>query len=445
MKKIITTVGTSIFSNYYEWKSEKKESGEAKADFNTLRKKPHDDWGFYVDEEINKLRKVISKWATSNNQASAEISSLLKIAEQYPGEDLEVYLIATDTVLSRLAAELVQEWFGDRMRIMFDPARHVIQGLSVEKSGAFVEHGIQNLVSAILEIGGTPEGREHEVMLNISGGYKGIIPVMTIVGQLYDMAICYTYEDSDELIEIARMPLSFDWEVMEKYVLFLKRPQEIEGETADEMKTLHLVKKEDDGYKLTILGTLISDFLVRKPPFFETPFGYFVEYKLKECFDGEYQCQNVIHGYKPQKIDKNAPDGDVDLMILDDGFFTGIEIKPFSLLQEPSKLFGFMEKLVNRSLSAGEQKQLSIKELWLITYSFKSLNDPPQPVLTEEQKALLTFISSEMKKHIPEIQFLVKHFFVKPNKVDGKNYRMQYHEFVGSTLKAKDVKTIFTS
>ncbi|MEZ4687221.1 MAG: putative CRISPR-associated protein [Bacteroidia bacterium] len=266
MKKIITTVGTSIFTNHFE-ELNSSDLQRYHEDLKGYAASRWNDEGIVQDRK--ELRDEVKKFWQSD-QASAEISSLLKIAEAYKSEELEVYLIATDTVLSRLAAELVQEWFEGEMAIHFNPEENVISGLSIDQAGTFIEQGVQGLVQTILDIRGEDE-IDSSMLLNISGGYKGLIPVMTIVGQLYDMSICYIYEDSEELIEIPRMPLSFDWDVMEQYAAQLLRPDRITSIESEALKSLHLINESNGAYTLTLLGTLIAQYLDRNPPFFWNP------------------------------------------------------------------------------------------------------------------------------------------------------------------------------
>jgi len=437
MKKIITTVGTSLFTNHFE----EDNASDLKLFHEDLKGISASKWDAEgIKQDREDLRQEVKKFWHSD-QASAEIASLLKIADQYPNEELEVYLIATDTVLSRLAAELVQEWFEGKMTVRFDPEQQVIAGLSVEQAGTFIEHGIQRLVQTILDIRGKGEDA---MLLNISGGYKGLIPVMTIVGQLYDMNICYTYEDSEELIEIPRMPLNFDWEIIEQFSSALLRPQKMKPEEGEALKVLHLATEQNEGYALTLLGNLIAQYLDRNPPHFGTQFGYFIEYKLKEYFDQQVGCQRVLHGYKPNKYDKSAPDGDVDLALLDEkGGFTAIEIKPFELLSNPVRLCGFMQKLTDRAQAMGEQKGLRPTELWLFTYSFQvERGNAKSPRLDDSQLATLSEIAAQMKKEIPGVQFSCKHVIVPRNKVTPSD-RIPYKKFLGGSIKDGQIHTLF--
>ncbi len=440
MKRIITTVGTSIFTNHFDGlnaENLKKAHDGLKDGY------PAGRWEEKaVQKKCEKLNAEVKKFWNSD-QASAEISSLLKIADTYKGEELEVYLIATDTVLSRLAAELVKEWFGEKMVINFNPKEHVIPGLSIEQAGTFIERGIQGLVQTILNIKGEDES---SMLLNISGGYKGLIPVMTIVGQLYDMNICYTYEDSEELIEIPRMPLNFDWEIIEQYSTALLRPQRMTPQDGEALTALHLATAQNEGFTLTLLGKLIAQYLDRNPPHFGTQFGYFIEYKLKEYFDEQLGCQQVLHGYKPGKQDNTAPQGDVDLALLDgSGGFTAIEIKPFELLSNLEVLERFTKKLTDRAISLGAQQKLAPRELWLFTYRFQEERGKKLvPILDADQTAALTQIAIQMRLAIPAVSFVCKHVLVTRNKVTHGD-RIPYKKFMEGSIKEEQIATIFST
>lgn len=437
MKKVITTVGTSIFSNNLkatDWKRVEM----------LKNKSALDEWHELEQSgDIERLRdatwKIIKK--SKDPKISAEVQSIYNILEKSDGA-IKVFLVASDTILSKLAATLVRDWIQKEKGplVEFSDEVHLVKDLSVFDSNKFLEKGVQNLIETILNIRDQENNQNEdasEYLLNISGGYKGVIPILTIMGQIYNIPLFYIYEESNSPIEIQRLPIGFDWDIIEEYVRFLKRPADITEEVSSEMEKLHLIQKNEEGiWELTLMGTLITNFLERQPPFFETPFGYFIEYKLKEYYDNIHGSSNVMHGYKPKTVD-----GDIDLLIIQDIGFIGVEIKPYNLLDAPERLIGFMEKLLLRCIEAEKQLEASPIEFWLFTYSFKQSDDPNIPKLDQETILLLKKVSEIFTGSV----FKVKHLFVKPNKVDGKNNRIIYHNFVRSSIKNKDVKTIFSS
>ncbi|MDY6991414.1 MAG: hypothetical protein SVR94_02245, partial [Pseudomonadota bacterium] len=54
-------------------------------------------------------------------------------------------------------------------------------------------------------------------VINITGGYKAMIPYLTILGQVNKVPVRYIFEDTDTLIEIPLLPLTIDNSLFEKY------------------------------------------------------------------------------------------------------------------------------------------------------------------------------------------------------------------------------------
>ncbi len=112
-------------------------------------------------------------------------------------DSLEVYLIATETILSRIAAEIIQTKLngynaggGKTNNVFFEadkeaPECDVIQGLDVKNADEFSNTGLPNLIERLKEIGINKE----KIILNITGGYKGVIPYLTILGQVYKVLL----------------------------------------------------------------------------------------------------------------------------------------------------------------------------------------------------------------------------------------------------------------
>lgn len=71
-------------------------------------------------------------------EISAEVKSLLKIQDECHGQAVEARLLATDTVLSRLVAEVLEEVLLELgIEASFDPAQDVIKGLQVRDTREF--------------------------------------------------------------------------------------------------------------------------------------------------------------------------------------------------------------------------------------------------------------------------------------------------------------------
>lgn len=208
MKRVITTVGTSIFNNYNQ------EYKDIKEHYDCIEKKGHREWDACKDR-LNRIRRTMTDWVFQNRNASAEIKSLIKL-QQAEKDQLDVYLLATDTVVSRLAAEIIRDVLNNSegINVIFNANKDVIIGLQVEDYEAFVKIGSHEFIKRINDIAG---GYFSDVIFNISGGYKGLIPFMTIMAQVNSCDIVYIYEESETLIKIPKTPIRIDYELIEKY------------------------------------------------------------------------------------------------------------------------------------------------------------------------------------------------------------------------------------
>lgn len=216
MKKMITMVGTSIFENYKE-KMKNKDFENFCKELEERRSKDWDD----ERERIGIIRSEVIKWIKSqqwkNNisEISAEIKSILKLKEELR-DMLEIYLLCSDTILSKLAGEILEEIL-PQIKIL-DIANkdeikvEVINGLQVWNRREFLE----GMVSLINKIHRIANYNWQDMIINITGGYKATIPYLTILGQVHKCPIYYIFEDTDALIKIPYLPIDFNTKVFEE-------------------------------------------------------------------------------------------------------------------------------------------------------------------------------------------------------------------------------------
>lgn len=211
--KVITTVGTSIFENFFK----EEDDSTVRNYYEDLKNKRENKYA-ENKTKIDKIKKVINNWIDGEEDkfnVSAEIKSLNKISKELK-KDLEVYLLSSDTVLSRLAGEILQEWIPKIAPECEVKELYIIKDLQIWNRKDF-NKGMSNLISKIYEISGE---YWNNVIINITGGYKATIPYLTILAQINQCPIYYIFEDTDELIKIPNIPFSkdwFDWEEISKY------------------------------------------------------------------------------------------------------------------------------------------------------------------------------------------------------------------------------------
>lgn len=231
-------VGTSLFANYT---TEQKEQGRLESinDLLIWLNGKEQDRGIknsvvdFVDnyklEDTpewknlkDKLRKFICKNdGRLNENASAEIQSIFEFSrhEQERGEQTTVYLIASDTIESYLIAQLLQESLNgkNQIKVIFYEDAHVIQGLQVKNEMLLQKAGMGNLINCFSAIysGHTDE----KVIINITGGYKGIIPILTFIQEIYNFKMIYMYEDTGKLMSIPKLPIKYDDNELEYLII----------------------------------------------------------------------------------------------------------------------------------------------------------------------------------------------------------------------------------
>lgn len=221
--KIITTVGTSVFSNLSDTLPDTFDI------YKGLINESHEDWDDYSgswNSEVEKIKKAVTELIKKGDEGfSAEIQSIIKISKEVK-ENLDIYLVATDTINSRLAAELIEEWLTQHTdcNVYFNPKKDVIEGLQVINRIDFSQKGVPNLFKRLLEISG---GYWGNIALNITGGYKALIPIMMVISQVRGVPAYYIFQEEKDikpsLIKIPILPLQFDESPFEKhYESFLK-------------------------------------------------------------------------------------------------------------------------------------------------------------------------------------------------------------------------------
>ena len=222
MKKIITMVGASLFENYLERYSSDTNFKNAYSYFKNNKIKASD-----LDKELNRKvnieKSLKENYFKNNPNASAEIKSFIKLKEEL-NEELEIYLLYSDTALSRLGAEILYRVLSDYQPYdelkdceIKEPIK--IEGLQTWDRNVF-NKGMVNLIQTIENI--SLEYWEN-VVINITGGYKATVPYLTILAQINKCPIYYVFENTDALIKIPHIPIDINWGIFDKYWEYFER------------------------------------------------------------------------------------------------------------------------------------------------------------------------------------------------------------------------------
>ncbi len=257
MKTVICTTGTSIArgaARLDQCESEEAYVEGIRARVAVERDKAREAGG---GDEARARRALLSA-------VSAETHALLAL-----GPIDHIVLLHTDTPDGAICARELGALIEDTMQV--EPRLERVEGLQVTDAQRFRRVGVQNLFQALTRIR-TERGGTDELILNATGGFKGVVAYLTLYGLLYRLRVVYLFEFTDELINLPPAPLSFDFEGLARAndaLALLKRegviPKErffaaIEGLDYHERDRFEALLEEDgDQVTLSCFGQLFED------------------------------------------------------------------------------------------------------------------------------------------------------------------------------------------
>ncbi len=237
MKKIITTVGTSLFTNYL--KKEKK--GDLREWEENAPYSEYSEWEDEIkeNEKKNGIKDKLIPFAKKENSC-AEITSITKLKEKYG--DIKVYLIATDTIESVVVCEILEDILIEKDIEVNFANENIINNLQVNDYIKFKE-GLLNLIERLYLI--SSKYLYENIALNITGGYKALIPYLTIFGQVNSVPLYYIFEHSNNLISIPQAPISINWSLFQKYKNIIdKLVDEVETDNLESYKRENNIEED---------------------------------------------------------------------------------------------------------------------------------------------------------------------------------------------------------
>lgn len=341
MKKVITFVGTSIFENYLE----RKEDKTFKIHLKGLRDKKLAEYKS-ESERVDYIKSALYRWISNPQESellniSAEIKSITKIYETLK-EKIEVHFLTTDTILSNVAFEVIKEnWNKLPKPIKNDVAIHpenkekaYIPNLQVKNREEFKD-GLVKLIEKMEQISG---GYWENIIINITAGYKAVIPYLTIFGQINKCLIYYIFEDTDALIYIPALPLDIKWEIFEKYWQDFDELESARGsmKKINEVRHEFLINCEPFVEKETIDNTCYVALNSLGKMFWESYkrryFGYYTTEEVNEKIKNDGTLQGILkRKFSDPQMRNNKTEIKKEHNVYDDG-------------DNPYRIFYFIEK-----------------------------------------------------------------------------------------------------
>lgn len=200
-RTIVCTVGTSIANgcksilSYYQ------------------RNSSWDEDVLVLKSEIESRLAPILASNEMFTRACAEIHSLHRLE---CGQSDEVILLTSDTAEGKacgtVVSSTVRQIFGTSdVRLIRVPDLQARDGERLKKCG------IPNLINLVTPILQDPQRRySGGVILNPTGGFKGVVPFMTVLGMLYGAKVVYMFEFSNQLVTLPPLPVTLDLEIFER-------------------------------------------------------------------------------------------------------------------------------------------------------------------------------------------------------------------------------------
>jgi len=210
-KIIITTVGTSLIGNFKKI-NEKERLFELDNEEEKEKSISNNNYGSFKNNL--KRRSVFEKlkeFALENfPNSSAELTSLQKLREKYPDDDFIVYLLTSDTFEGYFIGEIIKEVL-EKKGFEVKEVKYIEHFNVLVNDRDLIKKGYKKLIKYIYD-----KIYGYDELLNITGGYKAFIPVMTLIASLKKVPLVYLFENSKHLITIPPAPFKLDLSIIEK-------------------------------------------------------------------------------------------------------------------------------------------------------------------------------------------------------------------------------------
>lgn len=216
----------------------------------------------YEEKKKEDFRKVIIQYAEK-----------VKIPKE------KIVLLSSDTADCYFCALCIKKYLEEKKPFFNDGSKPnlivsepvIIPGLKGEEGFIIREdekeiHGLRELVKKASEHVKQAKAENKEVVINISGGFKGAVPFLTLLGMCYeDVKVFYLYEKSLNLVNLPKLPVAFDIFTWRNYRGFIEAIPHLKSDIAESILEIlppqirGLFEKVDDKYILITLGEILKE------------------------------------------------------------------------------------------------------------------------------------------------------------------------------------------
>lgn len=200
-KTIICTVGTSIANGCKSIESFYQRDSTWAEDVTELKSEIQERLEHFLASDEMRIR------------VCAEIHSLYRLG---CGSLDEVILFTSDTAEGKACGEAVCSTIRQLFSLK-DVCLKRVPDLQARDGERLKKRGIPNLINLVTPILQDPQRRySGGVILNPTGGFKGVVPFMTVLGMLYGTKVVYMFEYSNQLVTLPPLPVTLDLELFER-------------------------------------------------------------------------------------------------------------------------------------------------------------------------------------------------------------------------------------
>ena len=222
MRIFICTAGTSIATN-------------KNIDIKAIENKPSsekEELEIYLTGLRQQVEECFSRldFKRELDRTSAEIKSLSKVGLE-KGD--RIYLLVSDTVDGQICATLNKKYLTKCWDC--EVILEQIPGLQPLDSRLFRHKGLKNFLEKIIHL--LEKHQYKDVYLNITAGYKSVVPYITLLGMIHDRPIKYVFEKSNEVLTLEKIPVKYDEETIldvEDKLVLIEKETEIKREIWEE-------------------------------------------------------------------------------------------------------------------------------------------------------------------------------------------------------------------
>jgi len=174
-------------------------------------------WDDDSDELRQQIRKRLQGFDLTTEQGRVRASAELNILQRLPVQpNDQVVLFSTDTAEGRACCEelarVIQDELGiNQVRI------HRVEGLQVRDAETLRNLGLTNLIRLLISYLEDDQLRyQGGCVLCPNGGFRGVVPFMSVLGMVFRAPVVYVFEFSDALISLPPIPITFATDLFER-------------------------------------------------------------------------------------------------------------------------------------------------------------------------------------------------------------------------------------